>query len=31
VKKRQDAIEGPLRQRVEKCVAMVEKTLEQTA
>jgi cell division protein ZapA len=31
LKKRQDAIEGPLRQRVEKCVAMVEKTLEQTA
>ena len=25
LKKRQDAIEGPLRQRVEKCVAMVEK------
>ena len=31
LKRRQDAIEGPLRQRVEKCVAMVEKTLEQTA
>jgi cell division protein ZapA len=31
LKKRQDAIEGPLRQRVEKCVAMVEKTLQQTA
>ena len=31
VKKRQDALEGPLRGRVEKCVALVEKALEQTA
>jgi len=31
VKKRQDALEGPLRSRVEKCVALVEKALEQTA
>ncbi len=31
IRKRQDDIEGPLRKRVEKCVAMVEKALEQTA
>ena|ERR1700722_361906 len=31
VRKRQTDIEGPIRQRVEKCVAMVEKALEQTA
>src|SRR5271163_3169244 len=29
-RKRQQEIEGPLRQRVEKCVTMVEKALEQT-
>lgn len=28
---RQDAVDGPLRKRVEKCVAMVEKALEQSA
>jgi cell division protein ZapA len=27
---RQDSIEGPLRKRVEKCVALVEKALEQS-
>jgi cell division protein ZapA len=27
---RQDAIEGPLRKRVEKCVSLVEKALEQS-
>jgi cell division protein ZapA len=31
VRKRQTDIEGPIRRRVEKCVAMVEKALEQTA
>lgn len=31
LKKRQEALEGPLRKRVEKCVELVEKTLEQTA
>ncbi len=30
MRKRQQEIEGPLRKRVEKCVAMVEKALEQT-
>jgi cell division protein ZapA len=30
MKKRQQEIEGPLRQRVEHCVSMVEKALEQT-
>lgn len=30
-RKRQTSIEGPIRARVEKCVAMVEKALEQTA
>ncbi|MGA3299345.1 MAG: cell division protein ZapA [Candidatus Acidiferrales bacterium] len=29
-RKRQQEIEGPLRQRVENCVSMVEKALEQT-
>lgn len=28
LRQRQDAVEGPLRKRVEKCVAMVEKALE---
>ncbi len=28
---RQDAVDGPLRKRVEKCVSMVEKALEQSA
>jgi cell division protein ZapA len=28
LRQRQDAIEGPLRKRVEKCVALVEKALE---
>ena len=27
---KQDSIEGPLRKRVEKCVALVEKALEQS-
>jgi cell division protein ZapA len=31
IQQRQDAIEGPLRKHVEKCVAMVEKALEQSA
>jgi cell division protein ZapA len=31
LKKRQDALEGPLRARVEKCVSLVDKALEQTA
>ncbi|HEY4742706.1 MAG TPA: cell division protein ZapA [Candidatus Acidoferrales bacterium] len=31
LKKRQDMIEGPLRKRVEKCVAIIEETLEHTA
>jgi cell division protein ZapA len=30
LRERQEQIEGPLRKRVEKCVAMVEKALEQT-
>lgn len=30
LKQRQETLEGPLRKRVEKCVAMVEKALEQT-
>jgi cell division protein ZapA len=30
VRQRQQETEGPLRKRVEKCVAMVEKALEQT-
>lgn len=30
MRKRQQEIEGPLRKRVEKCVSMVEKALEQT-
>ena len=30
LRKRQQEIEGPLRQRVENCVSMVEKALEQT-
>jgi cell division protein ZapA len=30
MRKRQQEIEGPLRQRVEHCVSMVEKALEQT-
>ena len=30
VRQRQQEMEGPLRKRVEKCVAMVEKALEQT-
>ena len=30
MRKRQQEIEGPLRQRVETCVSMVEKALEQT-
>lgn len=30
LRRRQQEIEGPLRQRVEKCVAMVERALEQT-
>ena len=30
LRRRQQQIEGPLRQRVEKCVAMVEKALEQS-
>jgi cell division protein ZapA len=30
VRERQQQIEGPLRKRVEKCVAMVEKALEQS-
>jgi cell division protein ZapA len=30
LRKRQQEIEGPLRNRVEKCVSMVEKALEQT-
>jgi cell division protein ZapA len=30
LRKRQHEIEGPLRNRVEKCVSMVEKALEQT-
>ena len=29
-RQRQQEIEGPLRKRVEKCVSMVEKALEQT-
>jgi hypothetical protein len=28
VRKRQKEIEGPLRKRVEKCVTLVERTLE---
>ncbi len=31
IQERQEAIEGPLRKHVEKCVAMVEKALEQSA
>jgi cell division protein ZapA len=31
LKRRQDALEGPLRTRVEKCVTLVDKALEQTA
>jgi cell division protein ZapA len=31
IQRRQDSIDGPLRKRVEKCVAMVEKALEQSA
>jgi cell division protein ZapA len=31
IRRRQDAIDGPLQKRVEKCVAMVEKALEQSA
>lgn len=30
LRQRQDEMEGPLRKRVEKCVAMVEKALEQS-
>jgi cell division protein ZapA len=30
LRERQQQIEGPIRQRVEKCVAMVEKALEQS-
>jgi cell division protein ZapA len=30
MRKRQQEIDGPLRQRVENCVSMVEKALEQT-
>lgn len=30
VRQKQQEIEGPLRKRVEKCVAMVEKALEQS-
>lgn len=30
VRQKQQEMEGPLRKRVEKCVAMVEKALEQT-
>jgi cell division protein ZapA len=30
LRKRQQEIDGPLRKRVEKCVSMVEKALEQT-
>jgi len=30
MRKRQQEIEGPLRKRVEKCVSMVQKALEQT-
>src|SRR5271163_834372 len=30
MRKRQQEVEGPLRKRVEKCVSMVEKALEQT-
>ncbi len=30
LRERQQQIEGPLRKRVEKCVALVEKALEQT-
>lgn len=30
LRQRQQEIEGPLRKRVEKCVAMVEKALEQS-
>ncbi len=30
MRKRQTEMEGPLRKRVEKCVSMVEKALEQT-
>jgi cell division protein ZapA len=30
MRKRQQETEGPLRKRVEKCVSMVEKALEQT-
>jgi len=31
IRRRQDALDGPLQKRVEKCVAMVEKALEQSA
>lgn len=31
IQRRQDAIEGPLRKRVDKCVTMVEKALEKSA
>lgn len=31
IRKRQTDMEGPIRKRVEKCAAMVEKALEQTA
>jgi cell division protein ZapA (FtsZ GTPase activity inhibitor) len=31
LKRRQNALEGPLRTRVEKCVTLVDKALEQTA
>jgi hypothetical protein len=30
LRRRQQEIDGPLRKRVEKCVAMVEKALEHT-
>ncbi len=30
LRRRQEEVEGPLKKRVEKCVAMVEKALEQT-
>jgi cell division protein ZapA len=30
LRRRQQEVEGPLRQRVEKCVAMVERALEQS-
>jgi cell division protein ZapA len=30
LRRRQQQIDGPLRQRVEKCMAMVERALEQT-